>query len=432
VLKIRLIVPKWPPPGPFVPPFPPLSLAILAAYTPSEFDVDIVDENIEQINFDDKVDMVGITAFTHQAKRAYEIADEYRKRNVTVVMGGVHASSVPDEALEHADSVVIGEAEGVWTKVIEDFKMGKLQKTYKASTYIDLAKIRLPRWDLIKRNAYIYRNVVQTTRGCPKNCTFCSVPYFYGKKIRHKPIKHVVKEIRQMLKGLKGIDRFVYFLDDNTGLPPSYGKALFKALIPLKIYWMGETSIEIARDEELLRLAAESGCVCLMLGFESLSTKNLDQLQKNFIKPSMYEEAVRKLHEHGIAVYGFFIVGLDDDDESVFEETVEWAQKNAVDFASFAPLVHFPKTQAYEKDKDRLVNEKWWLVEPYQIDYYPKSISREKLQKGLLWMVRKYFSDEYINERVKKSPKTMKPLLPLALAIQKGIYYYLKYAKINE
>lgn len=385
-MRLELIMPAWPPPFPLVPPYPPLSLAILATETPDDFEVKIVDENVEDIDFDEEVDLVGITAFTFQTRRAYEIASKFREKNTKVVMGGVHASSVPEEALQYVDSVVIGEAEGVWRKVIEDFKRDDLKKTYKAEKHPQLENLPIPRRDLVKSGKYVFKNTIMTTRGCPFNCDFCVVPSLFGTKIRHRPVEEVVEEIKMMVRGKRGFDRFVYILDDNLGYPPKYYKSLFKALIPLHILWAGEANVKVAEDEELIKIAAKSGCHALMLGFESLSKKSLHGHGKSYLNPDTYENAVKRIHRYGIQVHGFFIFGLDSDDETVFEETVKWVRKNQIEKVQFAPLTHFPSTEIYRKNKDRLLSEKWWMEEklPF-IEFNPRSMSREALRDGITW-----------------------------------------------
>jgi radical SAM superfamily enzyme YgiQ (UPF0313 family) len=301
---------------------PPLAPAAIAALTPPEVDLSITDENITTIDFQKEVDLVGLTVLTATAKRAYQIADFFRIRGVKIVLGGIHASIMPDEASEHADAVVIGEAEGVWPQVIEDFKAGRLQKVYRQHERPSLIGMQVPRRDLFKKGAYFFPNTVSTTRGCPHNCSFCSVTLFFGRSYRCRPLAEVVNEIKVIDKGTP-----IIFVDDNIVGKPSYAKQLFQALIPLKLKWVGQSSVNIAKDEELLSLAATSGCIGLLIGFESLSPASLAGIGKKINVINEYEAVIRKIHSYNIGIHGCFIFGLDEDDEGIFRRTVRFAQK---------------------------------------------------------------------------------------------------------
>lgn len=272
-MKIELIAPGWQEPSLWsVPTFrlPPLSLPMIASLTPDDFDISISDENISPIDFNKDIDLAAITVMTPLAPRAYEIADRFRAKGVRVVLGGMHPSFLPEEAIQHADAVVIGEAEGVWAELLEDFKQGKLKQFYKCSSFPQLENLPIPRRELFPSKGYFTVNTVQVTRGCPFDCDFCTVTKFFGNKHRYRPIDEVVVEV----SSLKG--KSVVFVDDNIIGNIPYAKELFKALIPLKIKWLSHASINVARDEELLRLSAESGCVGYMIGFESISQESLN------------------------------------------------------------------------------------------------------------------------------------------------------------
>jgi len=285
---------------------PPLGLLNVAATTPEDVKITLTDENVEPINFERKRDLAGITVMSSAAPRAYEIADTLRKKGVPVVLGGPHASALPDEAIQHADSVVIGEAEGVWERLIDDFKKyGKkgLKKFYKNEEKPDLSEVPFPRWDLLKKEKYIVTKVLHATRGCPYNCSFCSVTKLFGRKIRKRPVEKIVECIEKNSgKSLK--DRFFVFLDDNIMGDRVYAKELFKALVPYKLIWMSQASVNCAYDEELLALAAKSGCKALFIGFETILPQALEEIGKHQNKIDFYLEAIKRFHKYGIFVEG--------------------------------------------------------------------------------------------------------------------------------
>ena len=283
--------------------FPPHGLLAVAALTPAEIEVELIDENMEEIDFNKKANLVGITTMTASAPRAYEIADTFRKKGIPVVMGGMHVTTSPQEAIEHADAVVIGEAEGCWEKVLKDFEnKGKegLSKFYQNSKMPDPSKIPFSRRDILEGKGYFLSRFIQLTRGCPFDCSFCSVSKFFGKKYRFRPVNKVIEEIKA-ITGKSLSKRFIGFLDDNIVGNIKYAKELFKALIPYKLIWAGQSSINIARDEELLSLAAQSGCKGLFVGFESVSENSLKEADKRQNKISFYKKAVKKIHQAGIA-----------------------------------------------------------------------------------------------------------------------------------
>jgi radical SAM superfamily enzyme YgiQ (UPF0313 family) len=234
---------------------PPLGLAMVAAVTPPDIEITLIDENVTVIDFEEHFDLVGITVLTVTAPRAYEIADAYRGRRVKVVLGGIHPSVLPEEAGHHADTKVIGEAEGVWPALIEDFRENKLKTVYQHSERPALVGLPLPRRDLFARHGYQFRNTLSTTRGCPYSCAFCTVTSFFGHTYRNRPVAEIRREIESL-----GKSKFIVFLDDNIVGNPRFAKELFRALIPYNIKWVAQASVTIAKDEELLKLAADSGC----------------------------------------------------------------------------------------------------------------------------------------------------------------------------
>ena len=367
---------------------PPLGLAMVAAVTPPDVEISLTDENITTIDFEQQIDLVGITVLTVTAQRAYEIADTFRAKGVKVVLGGIHPSIMPEEAGQHADAIVIGEAEGVWPKVIEDFKANKLQVVYQGHEHPSLVGLPIPRRDLFARGAYYIRNTLSTTRGCPYSCDFCTVTSFFGHTYRCRPVEEVIREIETLDK--KGL---IVFLDDNIAGNPKHAKELFRALIPYKIKWVAQASVTIARDTELLKLAADSGCISLFIGFESLSPASLAAVSKKINVVDEYEEVIKKIHSYGIAIHGFFIFGFDEEDENVFRRTVHFAQKMRLETAQFDYLTPYPGTALGESmDKAGRVVTKDWTQYGYEVVFEPRPMTRETLQRGHDWAWCEFYS----------------------------------------
>ena len=385
---------------------------MVAALTPPEFEVSLTDENVRAIDFRKDPDLVGITALTATAQRAYDIADVFRARGVKVILGGIHPSFLPEEASQHADSVVIGEAEGVWPNLLEDFKANKLQRIYRQPERPSLLGLPVPRRDLFAEGAYFVTNTLQTTRGCPYSCAFCSVTSFFGRSYRCRPVEEVLREI-DTFKDRK----FIAFVDDNIVGNPRFAKELFRALVPYKIKWAAQASVTIAGDEELLRLAAASGCVDLLIGFESLSPVNLASVGKRTNVVDEYESIIRRVHSHGIAVHGFFIFGLDEDNEDVFKRTVRFAQKMRLETAGFDFLTPYPGTALRESlDKAGRIIARDWSKYGYEVLYEPKLMSRETLLKGHDWAWREFYSLPSIWKRVGVARRNLAPLWAVNLA----------------
>ena len=373
-----------------------LTLTTLAALTPPDIDVQITDENVEPIDFEEEVDLVGITGMVMHAPRAYQIAQRFRQRGIQVVMGGPHASSCPEEAKEHVDAVVMGEAEPIWKGVIEDLKKGCLKPFYKADTFHSMKGIPSPRLDLLRKEAYMTVNCVQTTRGCPHQCDFCHVTHFFGKTYRCRPVEEVVEEVKR----LEG--EFVVFIDDNIAGNRTYARELFTRLKPLKKKWASQASMTLTRDPELLRLAAESGCVSLFLGIESLSSENLKDVNKAFNQVKQVEEAVKALHDHDIMILAGFIFGLDHDDEGVFEKTLRFCEENRIELPSFFILTPLPGTTLYQRmeSEGRLLHKDWTKYNGATVVFRPKLMTEETLQRGFNWVCKEAYSWGSIFKRV--------------------------------
>ena len=402
-MKIRLIDPAYE--HPFISHsqkvikniwFAHLTLTSLAALTPPEIDVRITDENVDPIDFEEDVDLVGITGMVMHAPRAYEIASRFRQRKIPVVMGGPHASSLPLEAKEHVDSVVIGEAESVWAGLIEDVKKGDLKPFYKADAFCSMEHLPRPRLDLLKKNAYMTVNCVQTTRGCPYQCDFCHVTHFFGKTYRCRPVDEVIEEVKQ----LQG--EFIVFIDDNIAGNRHYAKELFTRLKPLKKKWASQASITLTRDPELLKLAADSGCVSLFVGIESLSPDNLKEVNKSFNRASQFEDGIKAIHDHDIMIVAGLIFGLDHDDEGVCERTLRFCERNRIELPSFFLLTPLPGTPLFQRmeAEERLLHKDWEKYNGATVVFKPKLMTEETLQRGFNWVTKEAYSWGSIAKRV--------------------------------
>ena len=376
--------------------FPKLGLPTIAANTPPDVEVRIVDECVEDIDFNVDVDLVGISVMTYLAPRAYEIAARFRARGVKVVLGGIHVSMCPEEAKEHADSIVVGESEKTWPILVEDFRRGELKSLYEEKDLPKLENLPIPRRELFKPNSYWTTNCVQTSRGCPFACDFCTVTIFGGNQFRLRPIEQVIEEVKRLKKG------FVVFVDDNIAGNKAYAKQLFKALIPLKINWGSQASLTMARDPELLDLAAKSGCTALFIGVESISEENLAAANKRFNKVDKYKEEFRRFHDYGILIQTGMIFGFDHDDESAFERTVEFLEENNIELAMFNILTPLPGTNLYKKmdAEGRIIDRDWSHYDGRHVVFKPKLMTPETLQEGFLWAYHKFFSYPSIIKRI--------------------------------
>jgi radical SAM superfamily enzyme YgiQ (UPF0313 family) len=398
-MNLLLVAPKWPDLslwGQIYFRFPYLSLTTLAALTDKDWGVSIVDESVESLDFSTRPDLVAISVMTPLAKRAYEIADIYRGKNVPVVLGGIHPTMMQNEAGEHADAVVIGEAEENWLEVLSDFKRGDLKPFYRANNFSSLESLRNPRRDLLKKKAYFFSNTIQTTRGCPFDCEFCSVTSFYGRTYRVRPVKDVIDEMGHMEGG------FIFFVDDNIVGRPDYAKDLFRALVPLNVKWFSQASLSIARDRELLDLARKSGCMGLFIGFESLSQECLKAMGKTTNLVKEYKDAVKMIHDHGIGIQGSFIFGTDQDDQSVFSDVLRFIERARIEAALFSVLTPFPGTRIQQTllNEGRILHTDWDKYDMNHVVFKPKKMTPKQLQEGFNWAYKRLYGYGSILKRL--------------------------------
>ena len=325
-------------------PVPPLSLPTVAALTPEHYDIRIFDEEVEEIDFSLTPDIVGITALGNTVKRGYEIADAFRSRGIAVVMGGPQVSFNVEISLQHADAIVIGEAEGSWQQLLRDFEDGQLKKRYQTSTPCSYITSPIPRWDLIQTES-IMAMPVQVSRGCPYKCEFCVVRNMLGKKHRYRDLDDVIKEITALPK------RQLTFADDNLTANKKYAHALMERLKPLKVSWMCQASLDICEDSVLLTKMAESGCTSILIGIESLDDASLLEAGKYQNKIEKYEQGIKTIHDHGIHVIGSFIVGFDTDELDAFDRIYDFTLKNGITMISLNVLTAYPGTDLYDRMK---------------------------------------------------------------------------------
>lgn len=361
----------------------PLVFAILSGLTPPGVERVLYDQRIESIPFDEPTDLAALTVETFTAKSAYQIAAQFRRRGVPVVMGGHHPTLCPNEALQFASSIVMGDAEGVWADLIEDARNGTLKQTYNRQNH-HLKGLR-PDRDIFKGKRYNPIALVQFSRGCRFVCDFCSVHAFYGKNIRHRPVGEVVEEIKQLGQ------KYIFIVDDNLFADIDAASEFLRALKPLHVRWACQASLDMAANHEMVRLMAESGCISVTLGFESLIKENMRQMGKSWnLAHGSYEELVQAFYAKGIMIYGTFLFGYDHDTVDSFRMSLDFALRQKFLTANFNPLSPTPGTPLYERlrRKGRLINDPWWLHPEYRYGqswFHPRQMTAEQLTEGCLW-----------------------------------------------
>lgn len=371
----------------------PLPPAVIAALTPPDVEVAFHDDRLEEIPYDRPTDLVAISVETYTAKRAYQIASEYRRRGVPVVMGGFHASLCPDEVARYAEAVVVGEAETLWRGLLEDFRCGRPQKIYRAAGRPALAGVR-PDRRIFRGRRYLPVGLVEAGRGCHLRCDFCAVQTVFAASQTRRPVDEVVAEVADVARGSK----LIFFVDDNITSNLDQAKELYRALIPLGVRWVGQASIHAAHDEELLDLLARSGCQGVLIGLESLEPDNLKAMNKswNGMGGGM-DEALANLRRFGIRLYGTFVFGYDADTPECFGRAVEFAKDHGFYIAAFNHLTPFPGTPLYARlaGEGRLLYDAWWRDEGYsynRIPFRPAGMSAAELERGCVEARRAFYS----------------------------------------
>ena len=405
---------------------PPLSLLTIAGLTPAGVEIVLVQEDFEEVDFAAAYDLVGITAMIQNAARAYEIAAGFRARGMHVVIGGIHATVLAEEASRHADTVIVGEAEELWPRFLRDFENGEPQRVYRNAPgyHVDLAASPAPRYDLLNarnslRDPHYYYNFVpvQASRGCPHGCDFCLVSDIYGKEGRRKTIEQIRAEILAVKKHLP--NRLIGFVDDNLFIDRRFARELLQTLVELKMRWVAQTDVAIGAQDDLLQLIYRAGCLFLFIGFESLDSENLSEMNQNQWKLRQlanYERYVRNIQERGIMVYGAFIAGLDHDDAGVFARIVDFMNRNhmtgQLTFAT--PL---PGSRMYERLKREerfLYPEPFWdRCSFFDVLYRLKRMTREEAEEGFIWAYKQLFNEKALLERTAYIKDIYKKLLIL-------------------
>jgi radical SAM superfamily enzyme YgiQ (UPF0313 family) len=407
---------------------PRMGLGILAALTPRDDEVIYTDDVVRPFDLERDVkdiDLVGISVDSKTARRSYEIATAYRRRGVKVVLGGIHPTAVPEEAIQFADAVVLSEAEDAWPMLLRDMKQGKLQRVYKTELP-DLGNRPKPRRDLFTSKKYIPFQVVQTMRGCPYPCEFCSVSTANGTTLRFRPASEVIDE-------LATLGKLILFADDNVMIHRAYSKELFTRMIPLGKHWIGQCSLAAVKRLENIELMAASGCKGLFIGFESIDEETVRFTGKRQNKPSQYREVMEMLHDHGISTWGSFVFGFDTDDKEVFDRTVEFGIDMRLTMALFAILTPYPGTQLYQrlKAEKRLTDERWWLRRDHDAGspyFIPSKMSREELREGWVRAWTRFYSPRSIWQRftVRKESSWVQSLGYLPLNFMQNRLAHLK------
>jgi len=366
-----------------------LPLTLVAALTPPEHQVQIVDENVEPLDFDAQCDVVGITCMTALAPRAYEIADRFRQRGKIVVGGGYHPTLLPEDCAPHFDAVVIGDADDLWQAFLADAQNGAVKKIYRPTEVpANVMETPIPRREMLRRNARHYAtiNAVQAGRGCRHNCRYCSVTVFHARTYRHRPVADVIAELRSFSGDF-------IFVDDNIIADRQYALELFGAMAPLRKHWVSQCSALIADDLELLNRARLAGCCGLFIGLETANQTNLALMSKNFNQAETYAARLRRIHRAGIGVVAGMIVGMDADDTSVFQETLRFLKETEIDAVQLNILTPLPGTPLHDEMQaaGRVTDRDWSHYDYRHVVFRPARMSGEELQAGADWVYSQFY-----------------------------------------
>jgi len=380
-----------------------MSALSVAASAPDDVEVSIVDENVEAVDFDADVDLVGVSFMTFNAPRAYEIARRFRAKGRTVLFGGYHPSLQPEEAGAQCDALCVGPAEPNLPRMIDDWRRGRLQRVYR----LPLTEFRTRTLDpaLVRRMQYIASTVVQATRGCHNRCEFCSVAAFSGNVLQTKPVDDVLREIR----AARG--RSVLFIDDSLSADSAYFHELLRALVPLRIRWYSQIGFAVTRETETLDLLERSGCRGVFIGFESVSQDSLDETRKGFNRADEYREGIRKLHDRGIGVFGAFVLGYDSDSPAIFERTLRFLDDAEVDALQLTVLTPFPGTPLYRRmeEQGRIIDRNWDHYDLGHVVFRPARMSPAELRAGHDMILERFYSWPAVLRRLRRQARTLGP-----------------------
>lgn len=404
---------------------PCLGLLRVAALTPAGWDVTIVDEKVEALDLTQGADLVGITAMTTTSRRAYEIADGFRRRGLKVVMGGMHVSSLPDEALAHCDSVVIGEAERLWPAVLTDFERGELRRIYRHENGLPALDCVPPAdWELYREKSYLPVHFLETTRGCPLDCEFCAVTNAFGGRYRNRPLDDVFEELRRFrpFEGLLTLKNCVFFVDDNIISNRAYAREFLTRLADLKIQWFSQASMNIANDPEILKLCQRSGCMGLFIGFESLSPETLQSIGHKPNRPEHYLESVQKIHDHGIGVDASFVFGFDTDEDGVFDRTIDFVLRAKIEVTYFSILTPYPGTRLFQRlqSEGRLLTTDWTLYDTSHVVFRPQKLTEDQLLDGYYRTLKEAYTIRSIFKRLWGTTSRKNFFYPMNFGFRQG------------
>lgn len=421
-MKILFISPGWPKGrlwGELTFKFPSLSLAAIAAVTPPEWEIGFCDDSFEKIDFSTDADIVALTAMTAQITRAYEIAAAFRARGTTVVIGGFHASNLPDEAGTHADAVVVGEGELVWPQLLADWRAGTLQPVYRTGSLMEMARIPAARREMFKGKGYLLTNTIQTTRGCPHDCEFCSVTAFYGRKYRKRPVPQVLLELEELRKS----NAFVFFVDDNIVADRTYSLSLFEGMKGMGLKWLSHAPIDFAQDSQLMKAAGESGCLGMFVGFESLNQASLSAMGKQTNSAQSYLANAQAFRDHGIGILGSFVLGYDGDTPDVFEKTLRFCEEARLESAIFPILTPYPGTVVRKRleAEGRILSSDWRDYDMEHVTFRPSGMTPEQLQEGYEHVSREFYSFPSMFRRIFKLHRSVQVFGPMNVGFRSAI-----------
>lgn len=421
--------------------YPAISLPMIAAITPDSFDVRLVDCTFETVPYDEPCDLALIVGQTHHMPSAYTICAELKKRGVTTILGGMHVTALPEEGLSHADVLILHEGESVWQQLLDDFSNGTLQKTYDGGP-VDLATLPPIRRDLFNQKFYHPGEIIETTRGCPVGCKFCAVKDFFGSKFRTRPPEAIKKELLDLFgprppqanwknwlskhwhKDIPYFieNRLLYVMDSNFISEPTHARAVLQVLKECDIRWYGHASFNLIRDPEMLDLMAESGCMSMNIGFESLNQTNINNMGKIPNKVDQYAECIKALHDRDIGVMGTFIVGFDDDTPQVFDELADFILENQLETAFTLIMTPLPGTDVFDQmdAENRITSKDWGDYEHGTVTFKPKNMTARELHQGMRHVWKRVYSLKGIWQRILKKPR-IRPFffLPVNLGFRK-------------
>lgn len=404
--------------------YAPITLSYLHSLIPPDADIEteMIDEGVEMLDYAKyNPDIVAISIMTGTAKRGYEIADYYRNRGTTVIIGGVHATLCPKEAKQHADSIAIGHAERTFAQMLSDFRQNRLQEYYVDKKQLTPGSMPIPRRELLNKKHYITVNSMLATRGCPNNCQFCAVPYAWGKRYFKRPVENVIREIDTMQ------GKEIVFIDVHLLADREYAVKLLKALIPLNKTWFGLSTTEALNDKYIINLLEKSGCRGLLIGFESVSEEALKSMNKSFNILNTYKTLINDLHNAGIRINGTFLFGTDHDRKDIFDRTVEFVDRAKIDLPRYSVFTPYPGTPVYNKlhMEQRIISTDWDLYDVEHVVYQPKHMSPRQLEEGLHKAWKQTYSMPSILKRITGTSK----LWTLGLMTNLGYRYYARNLK---